>query len=130
MNSVQIRTFDRARIRLKVKNISSYTRQTRSVASQTQIRKKSTSTSSFGLGLGPLPRDISSPSFGHLVSSLSATTPQMIVEGVRTPGQTMDEEQRTYARRVVLALLGTPFTLGTGILGWKWMRIEQNESTE
>ena len=70
----------------------------------------------FGLSsLAPLPRDISSPSFSHLVTSLSATTPQMIKDGARNPAEEMSERDRTFARRIVLGLCGIGGLMGLGV---------------
>lgn len=93
----------------------------RSVISQQMTHNRtaaSSTTSSIGPGLAPLPRDISSPSFGHLVSSLSATTPQMIADGSRREGHTMEESQRTFARRVTLGLVGVPVVFAVGVVLW------------
>ena len=53
---------------------------------------------------------MSGPSLGYLISELSATRPGM--ESLRQEGQTMLEEHRTQARRVVKWLAGIPLALG------------------
>lgn len=61
---------------------------------------------------------------------LSATTPEMLKHGTRVEGETMDEEQRTLARRVVLGLAGVfggIGALGAGIVAWRWWRGDANE---
>lgn len=57
---------------------------------------------------------LSGPSIGHLVSELSSTTPEMLKRGQRVEGQTVSEEQRTFARRVAIALVGLPCMLAGG----------------
>lgn len=43
------------------------------------------------------------------------------MEGLRPEGQTMSEDQRTFARRVVTWMMGLPVVLGAGIVGTKWI---------
>ena len=69
---------------------------------------------------------LSGPSLGHLVSELSATRPGM--EAIRQPGQTMSEEHRTLARRVVQWIVGVPLTLGTIIVGVNWVQEHRDDS--
>ncbi len=64
---------------------------------------------------------LSGPSLGHLFSELSATTPQMLRDGVRVKGETMEEEHRTKARRVTLGLMGLPVGVGVAWVGWEWL---------
>lgn len=64
---------------------------------------------------------LSGPSLGHLISELSETTPQMLKDGVRTEGQTMNEGDRTFARRVALGLIGFPVAVGMVWVGVKWL---------
>ncbi len=64
---------------------------------------------------------LSGPSLGHLFSELSATTPQMLRDGVRVKGETMEEEHRTQARRVALVLMGLPVGVGVVWVGWEWL---------
>lgn len=45
----------------------------------------------------------------------------MAEAGQRLRGQTMDEESRTQARRVTLAVMGVPVVIGTGIVGYNWL---------
>ena len=54
-------------------------------------------------------------SLGHLISELSATKPGM--ESLRIEGQTMSEEQRTFARGVVKWVSGVPVLIGAGFVG-------------
>lgn len=61
------------------------------------------------------------PSLGHLISELSATTPEMIKQGLRKEGHTMAEDQRTFARRITIAVMGVPVVIGTGIVGFNWL---------
>ena len=65
---------------------------------------------------------LSGSSVGHLISEISGTKPGM--EGLRPEGQTMSEEQRTFARRVVTWIMGVPIVLGTAFVGgqWAWKR--------
>lgn len=42
------------------------------------------------------------------------------MESLRQEGQTMTEEQRTFARRVVTWVMGVPLVLGVGIVGGNW----------
>lgn len=58
---------------------------------------------------------------GHLISELSATTPQMLKDGLRVEGQTMNEGDRTFARRITMGLVGFPIVLGTLAVGFKWV---------
>jgi len=60
----------------------------------------------------------SSPSFGYLIAELSATRPGMN----RVEGETMSEEQRTYARRVAQWVVGVPLVFGTCVVGLNWLR--------
>jgi hypothetical protein len=53
---------------------------------------------------------MSGPSLGYLISELSAARPGM--ESLRQEGQTMLEEHRTQARRVVKWLAGLPLAFG------------------
>lgn len=64
---------------------------------------------------------------GHLISELSATTPQMLKDGIRIEGQTMNEGDRTYARRVTMGLVGFPVAVGTIFAGVKWYRSGSGE---
>lgn len=66
---------------------------------------------------------LSGPSLGHLISELSATTPEMIKQGLRKEGQTMAEDQRTFARRITLGVMGVPVVIGTGIVAWNWLLV-------
>jgi len=59
---------------------------------------------------------------GHLISELSATTPQMLRDGIRREGQTMNEGDRTFARRITMALVGFPLAIGTIFAGVKLYR--------
>lgn len=61
------------------------------------------------------------PSLGHLISELSATTPEMIKQGLRQEGHTMEEGQRTFARKVTIGVMGVPVIIGTAIVGWNWL---------
>lgn len=63
---------------------------------------------------------LSGPSMGHLISELSATTPQMLKDGLRTEGHTMNEADRTFARRIAIALVGFPLAIGSVWVGYKW----------
>jgi len=70
---------------------------------------------------------LSGPSLGHLISELSATTPQMLKDGIRTEGQTMNEGDRTYARRITMGLVGIPIAAGTALVGAKWFMARSGE---
>ena len=59
-------------------------------------------------------------SFGHLISEISSTKDGM--ESQRQEGQTMNEEQRTFARRVVFWIMGIPVAVGTGFVGTMYLR--------
>lgn len=61
---------------------------------------------------------LSGSSVGHLIAEISAMKPGM--ESLRQEGQTMTEEQRTFARRVVTWVMGVPLVLGVGIVGGNW----------
>lgn len=43
------------------------------------------------------------------------------MESLRPEGQTMSEEQRTFARRVVSWVMGVPVVLGVGLVGGTWI---------
>ena len=60
----------------------------------------------------------SGPSLGYLIAELSATRPGV----VRIEGQTMPEDHRTMARRVMQLIVGLPLALGTVIVGYNWMK--------
>ena len=64
---------------------------------------------------------MSGPSLGYLISELTPTTPAMLRDGTRVPGEMMEEEHRTMARRVVLGFMAVP--VGVGLLGvlWWWV---------
>ena len=68
---------------------------------------------------------LSGPSFGHLLSELSATKPGM--ETLRKEGQTMSEEHRTLARNVAKYIVGLPLAVGTVIVGGGWLIQESRE---
>lgn len=61
---------------------------------------------------------MSGPSLGYLISELSATRPGM--EALRREGQTMSEEHRTQARRIVKWMAGIPLAFGGIVLGINW----------
>lgn len=61
---------------------------------------------------------LSGPSLGYLIAELSATRPGM----VRIEGQTMPEDHRTVARRVITWIVGLPVVVGTIIVGFNWMQ--------
>ena len=50
------------------------------------------------------------------------------MEAIRQPGQTMSEEHRTLARRVVQWIVGVPLTLGTMIVGVNWVQEHRDDS--
>lgn len=62
---------------------------------------------------------LSGSSVGHLIAEISSSKPGM--EGLRPEGQTMNEEQRTFARRVVTWLMGVPVVIGTVLVGSQWV---------
>ncbi|KAF1344695.1 hypothetical protein BDV97DRAFT_373066 [Delphinella strobiligena] len=62
---------------------------------------------------------LSGSSVGHLIAEISSSKPGM--EGLRPEGQTMNEEQRTFARRVVTWLMGVPVVIGTVLVGSQWI---------
>lgn len=64
---------------------------------------------------------IGGASLAHLVSELSATKPGM--ESLREAGKTMDESQRTHARKVTTWVMGLPVLLGSVIVGVQLWRI-------
>lgn len=68
---------------------------------------------------------LSGSSVGHLLSEISGSKPGM--EGLRPEGQTMSEEQRTFARRVVTWVMGVPLVLGTGLVGGQWIMKKRSE---
>lgn len=55
---------------------------------------------------------------GHLISELGATRAGM--EGLRKEGETMSEEQRTFARKVAKWVLGVPLLFGTTVVGGRY----------
>jgi hypothetical protein len=61
---------------------------------------------------------MSGPSLGYLISELSATRPGM--ETLRQEGQTMSEEHRTRARRVVKWMACIPLAFGGVVLAINW----------
>lgn len=63
---------------------------------------------------------LSGSSVGHLIAEISSSKPGM--EGLRPEGQTMNEEQRTFARRVVTWLMGVPVVIGTVLVGSQWIK--------
>jgi len=60
-------------------------------------------------------------SFAHLISELSATKPGM--KAIRQAGKTMDESQRTHARKVTTWVMGLPVLLGSVVVGVQLWRI-------
>ncbi|KAL2043982.1 hypothetical protein N7G274_003502 [Stereocaulon virgatum] len=64
---------------------------------------------------------LSGPSFGHLLTELSATTPEMLKAGLRQEGQTMSEEHRTLARKVTIGVVGLPLAFGSIVVGGMWL---------
>lgn len=99
---------------------SLYTRQTSrtAVTLHRQHRLKASSHDESTLaGAQHKPR-LSGPSMGHLISELSATTPQMVEDGLRVEGQTMIEEHRTFARRIAIVMVGLPCALAGGAGAW------------
>lgn len=63
---------------------------------------------------------LSGPSLGHLLTELSATTPEMLKAGLRREGHTMNEEHRTLARKVTTVVLGLPLAFGSVVVGGVW----------
>ena len=64
---------------------------------------------------------LSGPSLGHLISELSATTPEMLKAGLRREGHTMNEEHRTLARKVAIGIVGLPLAFGSVVVGGWWL---------
>ncbi|KAM0802714.1 hypothetical protein BDR22DRAFT_819394 [Usnea florida] len=64
---------------------------------------------------------LSGPSLGHLISELSATTPEMLKAGSRREGHTMNEEHRTLARKVAIGIVGLPLAFGSVVVGGTWL---------
>ena len=64
---------------------------------------------------------LSGPSLGHLISELSATTPEMLKAGLRREGHTMNEEHRTLARKVAIGIVGLPLVFGSVVVGGVWL---------
>lgn len=52
------------------------------------------------------------------------------MEALRPDGQTMTEEQRTFARKTATWLMGVPVVLGTLIVGGNWVMKDREEKTE
>ena len=69
---------------------------------------------------------LSGPSLGHLISELSATTPEMLKGGSRREGHTMNEEHRTIARKVAIGIVGLPLAFGSAVVGGAWLWREDN----
>ncbi|GAB7355999.1 hypothetical protein MBLNU459_g6626t1 [Dothideomycetes sp. NU459] len=95
------------------------------------IRSRPFSTSNFLSAKRLVEDEIHRPSLGgsslgHLLSEISSMKPGM--EALRPEGQTMSEEQRTFARRVVTWMMGLPVLLSAGIVGTHWIasRMEGN----
>ena len=70
---------------------------------------------------------LSGPSLGHLISELSATTPEMLKAGLRREGHTMNEEHRTLARKVAIGIVGLPLAFGGVVVGGVWLWREDHE---
>lgn len=70
---------------------------------------------------------LSGPSLGHLLSELSATTPEMLKEGLREEGHSMNEEHRTLARKVTIGIVGLPLAFGSIVVGGVWLWREDDE---
>lgn len=68
---------------------------------------------------------LSGPSFGHLISELSATRPGM--GALRQEGHTMSEEHRTMARTVAKYVVGLPLAVGTIIVGAGWLSSDRKD---
>ena len=64
---------------------------------------------------------LSGPSLGHLISELSATTPEMLRVGLRREGHTMNEEHRTLARKIAIGIVGLPLAFGSVVVGGVWL---------
>lgn len=64
---------------------------------------------------------LSGPSLGHLISELTATTPEMLKAGSRREGHTMNEEHRTLARKVAIGIVGLPLAFGSVVVGGVWL---------
>ena len=64
---------------------------------------------------------LSGPSLGHLISELTATTPEMLKAGLRREGHTMNEEHRTLARQVAIGIVGLPLAFGSVVVGGVWL---------
>ncbi|THZ01037.1 hypothetical protein D6C93_03549 [Aureobasidium pullulans] len=71
---------------------------------------------------------LSGSSVGHLFSEINAMRPGM--EALRPDGQTMTEEQRTFARKTATWLMGVPVVLGTLIVGGNWIMKDREDKTE
>lgn len=61
---------------------------------------------------------------GHLFSEINAMRPGM--EALRPDGQTMTEEQRTFARKTATWLMGAPVALGALIVGGNWIMKDED----
>lgn len=66
---------------------------------------------------------LSGPSLGHLISELSATTPEMIKQGLRKEGETVAEADRTRIRRLAFTMGAIPMIVAGGyimssVMGW------------
>lgn len=70
---------------------------------------------------------LSGPSLGHLLTELSATTPDMLKEGLREEGHTLNEEHRTLARKVAIGIVGLPLAFGSIIVGIVWLWRSEKE---
>lgn len=66
---------------------------------------------------------LSGPSLGHLLTELSATTPEMVKQGLRKEGETVPEADRTRIRRIAFAMGAIPMVVAGSYLisqfmGW------------
>jgi len=59
---------------------------------------------------------LSGPSLGHLISELSATTPEMIKQGLRKEGETVAEADRTRIRRLAFTMGAIPMIVAGAYL--------------
>ena len=73
---------------------------------------------------------LSDPSIGYLITELSTTTPQMLGDGLRVEGQTIDEADRKMIRRLAYGTVGIGAIFAAICIGAGTRRGDEDQERE